>query len=229
MDRGLALLLWLSDGLAHRDIGPALPRFLLSGQLLSYRVGAILLVLVAVKKSIWLVELDRLASGRGTSTRWGEGWLGAPGLRACSPGIHMQEDLMRRLVLLLMLVLVMTLVACGGGDSASEEMADIPEGDAAAGEALFAQTLVGTQAGCITCHSLEPGITLVGPSLATIGADAGSRVSGQSAEEYLWQSIKEPNEYIAEGFSAGLMPAALADELSPQETSDLVAYLLTLK
>ena len=27
MDRGLALLLWLSDGLAHRDIGPALPGF----------------------------------------------------------------------------------------------------------------------------------------------------------------------------------------------------------
>jgi cytochrome c551/c552 len=141
----------------------------------------------------------------------------------------MWEDLMQRLVLLLMLVLAVTLVACGGGESASEDVAEIPEGNAAAGETLFAQTLVGTQAGCITCHSLEPGITMVGPSLANIGADAGSRVSGQSAEDYLWQSIENPNDYLVEGFSAGLMPAALADELSAQEKSDLVAYLLTLK
>jgi len=135
---------------------------------------------------------------------------------------------MRKLVLLLLLILAFTLVACGGG-SAPEEAADASGGDAAAGEAVFAQTLVGTQPGCITCHSLEPGVTLVGPSLAAIGADAGSRVSGQSAEDYLRQSIQEPDAHIAEGFSAGLMPAALADELSAQEMSDLVAYLLTLE
>jgi hypothetical protein len=70
---------------------------------------------------------------------------------------------------------------------------------------------------------------MVGPSLATIGTDAGSRVSGQSAEDYLRQSIENPNDYIPEGFSAGLMPEALSDELSAQEKSDLVAYLLTLK
>ncbi len=139
---------------------------------------------------------------------------------------------MRKLVLLLLLILAFTLVACGGG-SAPEDGANAPAdaaaGDAAAGETIFAQTLVGTQPGCITCHSLEAGVTLVGPSLATIGADAGSRVSGQSAEDYLRLSIQAPNDHIAEGFSAGLMPAALADELSAQELSDLVAYLQTLK
>lgn len=135
---------------------------------------------------------------------------------------------MRKLVLLLLLAWAFTLVACGGG-SAPEEEADASGGDAAAGEAVFAQTLVGTQPGCITCHSLDPGVTLVGPSLAAAGADAGSRVSGQPAEDYLRQSIQEPDAHIAEGFSAGLMPAALADELSAQEMSDLVAYLLTLK
>jgi hypothetical protein len=34
---------------------------------------------------------------------------------------------------------------------------------------------------------------------------------------------------LVEGFSAGLMPAALADELSAEELADLVAYLQTLK
>ncbi len=133
---------------------------------------------------------------------------------------------MRKLVLLLLLILAFTLAACGGG-SAPEEGAAV--GDAAAGQTIFAQTLVGTQPGCVTCHSLEPGVTLVGPSLATIGADAGSRVSGQSAEDYMRKSIEEPDDHIAEGFSAGLMPAALANELSAQELSDLVAYLQTLK
>lgn len=139
---------------------------------------------------------------------------------------HTKEDLVRKLVLLLLLILALTLAACGGG-SAPE--GDAPAGDAAAGETIFAQTLIGTQPGCVTCHSLEAGVTLVGPSLATIGADAGSRVSGQSAEDYLQQSIQEPDVHITEGFSAGLMPAALADELSAQELSDLVAYLQTLK
>jgi hypothetical protein len=45
----------------------------------------------------------------------------------------------------------------------------------------------------------------------------------------LRQSIEEPDAYVAEGFAQGLMPAALADELSAQELADLVAYLQTLK
>ena len=137
---------------------------------------------------------------------------------------------MRKLGLLL-LVLILGLVACGGGGDTAPEApaAEAVAGDAAAGETLFAQTLIGTQAGCATCHSLEPGLTMVGPSLATIGGEAGSRVDGMSAEAYLRQSIEEPDAYLAEGFAAGLMPAALADELSTQQLADLVAYLQTLK
>jgi mono/diheme cytochrome c family protein len=32
-----------------------------------------------------------------------------------------------------------------------------------------------------------------------------------------------------DGFAAGVMPAALADELSEQQLADLVAYLMTLQ
>ena len=138
---------------------------------------------------------------------------------------------MRRLGLVFLL-LVLLVVACGGGDGEEkEEPAPVSggAGDAAQGEELFKQTLIGSQAGCITCHSLEPDKVLVGPSMAGIADRAGSRVSGQSAEEYLRQSVLNPDSYTVEGFSAGLMPAALADELSDQQLDDIVAYLLTLK
>ena len=72
-------------------------------------------------------------------------------------------------------------------------------------------------------------MTLVGPSMATIGADAGSRVAGMSAEDYLRQSILEPDANIADGFSAGIMPKALATELSEQQVNDLVAFMLAQK
>jgi cytochrome c553 len=60
-------------------------------------------------------------------------------------------------------------------------------------------------------------------------ARAGSRVSGQSAEAYLRESIKIADAFSVDGFSAGVMPAALGDDLSEQQLADLVAYLLTLE
>lgn len=135
---------------------------------------------------------------------------------------------MRKFTFLLLFVLVFGLTACGGsGDTGGS--ADSDAGDAAKGKAIFEQKLIGAQAGCGTCHSLEPGITIVGPSLATIGADAGNRISGTSAEAYLKQSIMEPDAHVVDGFAVGTMPAALADELSAGQVSDLVAYLSTLK
>lgn len=134
---------------------------------------------------------------------------------------------MRKLWLVTVLILVLGLVACGGEPAPAGEGAGA--GDVAAGEALFNQGSIGTQAGCMACHSLAPGVTLVGPSLGNIGADAGSRVSGQSAEEYLRQSIVEPNAYVLEGFGQGIMPAGYGDELSAQQLNDLVAFLQSLK
>jgi cytochrome c553 len=135
----------------------------------------------------------------------------------------------RRLAFLVLLALLLSLVACGGESAPEGGEGGAGAAAAADGETLFAQQLIGTQAGCVTCHSLEPDVVIVGPSLAKIGAEAGSRVSGLAAEEYLRQSILEPDAYTAEGFAAGLMPKALAGELSEKQVSDLVAYMLTLK
>ena len=135
---------------------------------------------------------------------------------------------MRKLLFLAVCVLLFGLVACGGSSTQGGGGNDAG-GDAASGEALFAQTLVGTQPGCVTCHSLESGVVVVGPSLAKIGDEAGARISGQSAGQYLKQSIVAPNEHIVEGFAANIMPANYGSELSEKEINDLVTYLLTLK
>jgi nitric oxide reductase subunit C len=128
---------------------------------------------------------------------------------------------MRKITILLLLALVLSLAACGG-DSAPAGGG----GDAAAGERVYNEVAAPA---CGTCHSLEPGTVLVGPSLANIGAEAGSRVSGQSAEEYLGASITDPGDYVVEGYGANLMPGTYGSQLTQQQIDDLVAYMLSLK
>lgn len=136
---------------------------------------------------------------------------------------------MQKVTLFVLLALVSSLVACGGGSAPQGGEGEASAGDASAGQELFSQPIIGSQAGCVTCHSLEPGKAGAGPSLAKIGTAASSRVSGQSAEEYLRNSIVTPNDHIAEGFGSNIMPATYGNQMSEQEISDLVAYLLTLK
>jgi mono/diheme cytochrome c family protein len=100
-------------------------------------------------------------------------------------------------------------------------------GDASAGEQLFIAGN-GVAAPCSSCHMVNSDMTLVGPGMLGLGDRAGSRVPGQSAEEYLHNSIINPNEHIVAGFAAGLMPQNYAETLSEDEINNLVAYLLTL-
>jgi cytochrome c551/c552 len=146
------------------------------------------------------------------------------------------EVTVRKLVLIFVL-LALTLVACGGaeGEDKQAEQKEEPApaagvtGDAAAGETLFNQTVIGSQPGCIICHSLEHDKVLVGPSLADVVDHAAEHAPGMPVEAYLRQSILEPDAFAVEGFAADVMPAALANELSEQQVADLVAFLLTLK
>ncbi|MCU0503392.1 MAG: cytochrome c [Anaerolineae bacterium] len=126
-----------------------------------------------------------------------------------------------------LMVAVLALAACGGGGGASQPAASGGgAGDAAAGKTLFAQTVIGSSPGCITCHSLEAGKTLVGPSMAGIASRAGSAAAGQSAEQYLRQSLTEPDAVVAKGFQKGLMPKPT---LTDKQANDLIAYMQTLK
>ena len=90
------------------------------------------------------------------------------------------------------------------------------------GEELFNERVVGVNPGCITCHSLQEGITLVGPSLAAVA----SPVPGVSDADYLRESILDPDAFVAEGFSAGQMPAGWDQYLSDSQIDSLVDFLL---
>jgi cytochrome c len=121
---------------------------------------------------------------------------------------------------LLLTIIVLLLPACGG-----TQAADVPptlNNLQVRGQREFEST-------CSRCHSRLEGEVVVGPSLNGIASHAGERVDGLDAEAYIRQSIAEPNAYVVEGFQEGLMPAALADELEPDEIDAIVAYLLTLK
>lgn len=139
---------------------------------------------------------------------------------------------MRKTILLLMTVgLLFLLAACGGNGDAPAPSDDAGVGDAAAGERLYMQTTIGAASapGCITCHSLEPGVTLVGPSHSDIGARAETAVPGLSAEEFLRQSIISPDDHVTEGFPPGVMYQNYGADLTEAEINDLIAFMLTLR
>jgi nitric oxide reductase subunit C len=143
---------------------------------------------------------------------------------------------MRKLfVLLAILAIALMLAACGGGGGAEPAPA---AGNADNGKTLFAQPVLNGNAGCSTCHSLEPDKVIVGPSMAGIGARAATTVSGQSAEQYIRTSIVKTNDFLAKGCNASdpnaecpanVMPQDWEQKLKPEELNDLVAYLLSLK
>ena len=107
----------------------------------------------------------------------------------------------------------------------------------ALGEALFRST----PPGCSSCHSVAPGVKLVGPSLAGIATRAAKTIkspgyhgSATDAEGYIRESILHPSAYIVPGatFSAGgqsLMPANFNETLKPKQVDELTAYLMSLE
>ena len=130
----------------------------------------------------------------------------------------------------LLLALSMLSIACGGTEGDSTSIEGEAVGDPARGEKLYNQTVIGAGSapGCITCHSLEEAVTLVGPSHFRLGLRAVEIVPGKSSETYLKESIVDPDGHITEGFTEGVMYKNYGKELSNQEIADLVAFLVSL-
>lgn len=137
----------------------------------------------------------------------------------------------KRVVIVVLNLAMLAVVACGGGGTDPTSAEPTPVGNAANGETLFTEPVIGENnaPGCITCHSLEPDVVIVGPSQAGLAIRAETRVPGQTAEEYIRNSIVNPNDYIVDGFAEGLMYQNYATDLTPEQIDDLVAYTLTLR
>ncbi len=88
------------------------------------------------------------------------------------------------------------------------------------GESVFAT------AGCGSCHAFGPAGTdaEVGPSLDDLAPAAES--AGMPLEEFIRQSIVEPNAELAEGYQGGVMPETYGASLSEDQVDGLVQYLV---
>ena len=92
---------------------------------------------------------------------------------------------------------------------------------ATTGEQIF------VAAGCAGCHELaSAGATgNIGPSLDQLAAAAGQREPGKSAEDYVRESIVDPDAFTVSGFGKGVMPS-YEGKLSDKQIDTLVQFLL---
>jgi cytochrome c oxidase subunit II len=84
-----------------------------------------------------------------------------------------------------------------------------------------------TSSGCGGCHTLADAGTdaTVGPKLDGLAETAAERRKGTSAEDYVRQSITEPQAFVVKGFP-NVMPKDYREQLSPEQLDALVEYLL---
>ena len=88
------------------------------------------------------------------------------------------------------------------------------------GEQIF------TAAGCAACHTLSKAGANgnIGPNLDQLAAQAGNRTDA-SPEEYVTESILNPDAFTVQGFQPGVMPS-YEGRLNQKQVQALVKYLL---
>ncbi|MFN8459247.1 MAG: c-type cytochrome [Anaerolineae bacterium] len=72
-----------------------------------------------------------------------------------------------------------------------------------------------TGMGCVACHMINGEGQTVGPDLTQVYS---------KGEDYIRQSILQPNAVIAEGYQPNLMPQNFGDRLTDEYINDIIAY-----
>jgi cytochrome c1 len=157
-----------------------------------------------------------------------------------------QRWMLHGIVLGLVLFVV---TACGGGGQQTQQPASQPEQPTqppaaeqpapppaqSEEEQLIARgQYLASSIGCTACHSAD-GTTLVGPTwkglygheVEVILPD-GTETKVVANEEYLRESILNPNAKIAKGFQANLMPI-YEGQLSEDDLKAIIAYIKSLQ
>ena len=81
--------------------------------------------------------------------------------------------------------------------------------------------------GCVGCHSVDPAVTMTGPSWYQAADHAANRIPGTSPANYLYTSITNPGAYVVPNYPSGVMPAIYAETIPMEDLASLVAFLLT--
>jgi cytochrome c2 len=83
--------------------------------------------------------------------------------------------------------------------------------------------------GCLACHSTD-GSALVGPTWQGLYGTEEALDDGSSVaidDEYITESIQNPNQKVTAGFTAGLMPQTLG--VKDEEIPHIIEYIKSLK
>lgn len=104
----------------------------------------------------------------------------------------------------------------------------VQTGDTVNGEVLFTTFQADAGFACSTCHFVANENRLIGPGLLNVSSRANNRVDGETAYDYIFTSITNPDAYIVDSFTGDLMPENWAEIYSEGEINDIIAYLWTL-
>ncbi len=137
---------------------------------------------------------------------------------------------MRKLTFCLLFVVILAAFALS---ACSSQSAPAGPGNPETGKKLYESKTLGKSSaeGCVSCHNYDAaaGKDDKAPYTAGTATRAATRVPGLSAEDYIRESILNPNAYVVENYKAGDMYQKWGQDLSPQQINDLVAYLMTEK
>ncbi len=100
---------------------------------------------------------------------------------------------------------------------------------------LFAGRLVFNQFGCPACHTIEGIGGAIGPELTHVATNAATRVEGMTVDEYIRESILDPQAFLSPDCPTGPctapspMPITFGDLLTDEQFESLIVYLLSLE
>lgn len=140
---------------------------------------------------------------------------------------------MRSVALLAGALLVLVAAGCGSGSvvapTARTVVGELPKpgkGDAAKGKQLYVSL------GCNACHTLD-GARSAGPTFKNLAGKQEKLDNGQSVkadDEYLVESITDPDKLIAAGYQRGIMTSVIKPgQVSQSDAASLVAFIKTVK
>ncbi len=125
------------------------------------------------------------------------------------------------------------------GGKPSAELGDIPRpsgetaggvaavgGASPAGESVKDPVAIFSAFLCANCHSLEPGVVLVGPPLDAANLNETAADREMTPRAYLIESIVNPGAFEKEGFPPSVMPQVFGDQLTAGQLEALLNYLL---
>ncbi|MEZ4671638.1 MAG: c-type cytochrome [Anaerolineae bacterium] len=104
-----------------------------------------------------------------------------------------------------------------------------PSGDPVKGKEYFETMRTEVNFACATCHYVDKEDQLIGPGLLNVSVRAETRVAGETAYEYIHNSIVNPSAFVVPNFPDGLMPQVYKDLWTEEQINDIIAYLFTLK